>query len=90
MTQQHNDFHDFQIYIGRLGSENICIESEWHSVIDMLERILIDFSQLFNSQINDLINDLNDDKRVEAYKMLGFTTKEGDFDLEQSRKLLDT
>lgn len=58
----HYDFHDFAIYIGRIGSDTICNKIEWDKIINDSERILIDFSQPpFNSQINDLIKDISDD-----------------------------
>ena len=56
------DYHDYKIYIGRLGNDNVCSELTWNDLIDKAERILIDYCQpSFNSQINNLINDLKDD-----------------------------
>ena len=59
----HNEFHEFKIYIGRIGAAIGCTKDKWDQLISHTELILIDHCQPpYNSQgLNGLPNDIGND-----------------------------
>lgn len=56
------EFHEFKIFLGKLGSETSCSEVEWNKEIDTAERVLIDYCHPpYNSKKKDLISGVAND-----------------------------